>query len=98
MNERAARVLRREPQAMIWVAIGVEVVCASLIAFGDVGFDHRGALGLDFEHLPVLARLWLFAALVAWRWARRLRSATPLKVWSVVTLSGFVAMLLAAGR
>lgn len=53
-----------------WLAMATQGAAVLVMVFGDIGFDHPGRFGLDFDDLAKLAIVYVFAALYgAMRWA-----------------------------
>jgi hypothetical protein len=56
-----------------WIAIAVQVAALVILLFGDIGFDHPGRFGLDFDDWMRIASVYVFAVLygtVRWAFAR----------------------------
>jgi len=49
--------------AVTFLLIAVQAALLAIFAFGDIGFDHPGKFGLDFDHFMILMGLYLVALL-----------------------------------
>jgi hypothetical protein len=81
-------------RAAFWVALSAQVLSLLVISLGDIGFDHPGRYGLDFDDLLLLAMLWLAASFVSFftGWALRERGLLRL-FWFALALQLFGAWL-----
>lgn len=72
-------------------AIAAQVLIVSIVALGDIGFDHPGRFGLDFGHLLLLALLWLLATMLGFVFAWKARSL------GLLTIQGALSVATTAG-
>jgi len=48
----------------VWLLLSVQLALLSLLQFGDIGFDHPGKYGLDFNSLILICIVYAVALIV----------------------------------
>lgn len=67
------------------------------LVFGDIGFDHPGRFGLEFDHGVLLALLWFGSSCVGFMVARGRKQSGLLKLQALVfSLSVCVCLVIMA--
>jgi hypothetical protein len=78
-------------------SVVVQFACALIFVFGDIGFDRPGRFGLAFDHLLILAAVYLVALLlgIASSIKTRRRTLVAVQVGLLVALgAGLTAPML----
>ena len=81
------------------IAVAVRLVAVAAILFGDIGFVHPGRFGLAFEHLLLLAGIYVVALLTginASAKARRVGMIALQVALLIALVVGFTAAMLRA--
>lgn len=70
--------------------VALQCLCIAIVKFGDIGFDHPGAYGLDFDHFVMIAIVYCALLLTGIAYAARERYWGWLAVQLIIPIAFYV--------